>query len=425
MIALASAFLALLTAQSPEAPSNGTSPFDQAAPEPARIVGIQVRGNHTTPDEEVVRLAGIATGQPFTDAILTQAQARLDESHRFRTVEVQRRYQSLTNLSAILLVIVVEERVAVTLRDPHPGPLRALRAHTMWLPVLRFEDGYGVSYGARFSLVDVVGPRSRISVPLTWGGERRATAEFERTFARGPLSRILATGGVWRRENPAFDEGDRRAGATLLAERALTSWMRIGADASTASVSFGSETDRLTTAGVRATVDTRHDPAFPRNAIYATVSWDQLWFDRARDTNRVSADVRGFVGLFGQTVLAVRAQQVRAEQSLPVFEQALLGGTESLRGFKLGFRNGDRLAAGSLELRMPVSSPRNIGRAGIALFADTGAAYDAETTLDRARFDTGVGAGWFLQLPALSFRLDVAHGLGAGTRAHVTLGVTF
>ena len=80
---------------------------------------------------------------------------------------------------------------------------------------------------------------------------------------------------------------------------------------------------------------------------------------------------------------------------------------------------------GTLELRIPISSPRNIGRAGIAIFADSGATYDAHTTLDHAKFDTGIGAGWFLQLPVLSFRIDVAHGLGGSTRAHVTLGVTF
>ena len=70
----------------------------------------------------------------------------------------------------------------------------------MWLPMLRYEDGYGFTYGARVSFVDVLGPRSRLSAPLSWGGERRATAEFERTFDRGPISRILMTGGVWRRE---------------------------------------------------------------------------------------------------------------------------------------------------------------------------------------------------------------------------------
>jgi hemolysin activation/secretion protein len=96
-----------------------------------------------------------------------------------------------------------------------------------------------------------------------------------------------------------------------------------------------------------------------------------------------------------------------------------------LRGFRLGDRYGDRLAAGTVELRMPVSSPRHIGRAGIAIFADSGTIYAAGTRLADARFDTGVGAGWFLQLPVLSFRIDVAHGLGAGTRAHIMLGTSF
>jgi hemolysin activation/secretion protein len=190
-------------------------------------------------------------------------------------------------------------------------------------------------------------------------------------------------------------------------------------------VHFGDTSDTLSTAGVEATVDTRRDPAFPRNAIFASVQWERLWFDHAQDTNRLQADVRGFIGLFRSSVLALRLQQSRAADPLPVFEQALLGGTSSLRGFALGFRSGDRLSAGTLELRMPISSPRNIGRAGIAIFADSAAVYDAHTTLDHAKYDTGIGAGWFLQLPVLSFRLDVAHGLDHGTRGHVTLGVTF
>ena len=395
----------------------------QAAAE--RITGIRVRGNHTTPDADVIALAGAHVGDTFTDETLSTVRQRLDTSGRFRSVDVLKRYESLSDPSAILLVIAVEELAGISIDTPVPGPLRRLRANSMWLPVLRYEDGYGFTYGARMSFVDVIGPRSRVSVPLTWGGERRATAEVERAFERGPLTRIQAAGGVWRRENPSFDIGDRREGVRLLAERALTPWFRVGGTGSLQSVDFGGTSDALRTAGIEATLDTRGDPAFPRNAVYASLGWDRLWFDHATDTNRLSADVRGFLGLFGSSVLAVRVQQIRGAGTLPAFEQPLLGGASSLRGFPLGFRRGDRLAAGTIEVRMPISSPRNIGRAGIAVFADAGAAYDAHTTLDHAKFDTGLGAGWFLQLPVVSFRIDVAHGLGASTRAHVTLGVTF
>ena len=394
-------------------------------PAPAHVAGIRVRGNHTTPDDAVLAIAAVAPGAPFQDDTIATVTARLEASHRFRSVEVLKRFESLSDPSAILLVVVVEEKVAISITDPNPSPVRRLWASTMWQPVLRFEDGYGFTYGARLALVDVLGPHSRLSAPLTWGGERRATAEFERTFERGPFSRIDVGAGVWRRENPAFDTGDTRTGTTVLADRAVTRWFRVGATGSLQSVQFGALDDSMKTAGVEATVDTRRDPAFPRNAVYAAVGWDRLWFDHAADTSRFTADLRGFVGLFGQSVLAVRVQESRAADPLPAFEQALLGGTSSLRGFALGFRSGDRLASGTIELRLPVSSPRHIGRTGIAVFADSGAVYDAHTTLDRADFDTGGGAGWFMQLPMLSFRIDVAHGLGGGTRGHVTLGVSF
>ena len=396
-----------------------------APPVTERITGIRVRGNHTTFDAEIIALAGARVGDEFAADTLAVVKARLEKSDRFRSVDVLKRYESLSDPSAVLVVIVIEERVGISVADPTPGTLRRLRANTMWLPVLRYEDGYGFTYGARVSFVDVLGPRSRLSAPLIWGGERRATAEVERIFERGPLSRIQATGGVWQREHPALDVAGRRAGATLLADRAVTPWFRIGAHFSAQSVHFGDTNDTLRTGGIEATLDTRRDPAFPRNAVYASVGWDRLWFEQAADTSRLTTDIRGFLGLFRQSVLAVRLQQTRAADTLPVFEQPLLGGTSSLRGFPLGFRYGDRMAAGTLEIRLPVSSPRHIGRAGIAVFADSGAVYDAHTTLDHAKFDTGIGAGWFMQLPVLSFRLDVAHGLNAGTRAHLTLGVTF
>ena len=415
MIVAAAIAIALLVQQAPATP----------VPASAHVAGIRVRGNHTTPDDAVMAIAAVPLGSPFQDDTIAIVTARLDASHRFRTVEVLKRFESLSDPSAILLVIVVEEKAAITVTDPDPSPMRKMWASTMWLPVLRFEDGYGFTYGARVALVDVLGPHSRLSAPLTWGGERRATAEFERTFEHGPLSRIDIGGGIWRRENPAFDTGDTRTGMTMLADRAVTPWLRVGATGSLQSVQFGVVDDSLKTAGVEATVDTRRDPAFPRNAVYVSVGWEHLWFDHAVDTSRFTADVRGFIGLFGQTVLALRVQESRAADPLPAFEQALLGGTSSLRGFALGFRSGDRLASGTVELRVPISSPRHFGRTGIAVFADAGTIYDAHTTLDRAEFDTGVGAGWFLQLPVLSFRLDVAHGLGGSTRAHVTLGVSF
>ena len=59
------------------------------------------------------------------------------------------------------------------------------------------------------------------------------------------------------------------------------------------------------------------------------------------------------------------------------------------------------------------------------MFADTGTAYAAQERLGDARWDTSVGAGFFVTATVFSMRLDVAHGIDAGTRVHFTLGIAF
>ena len=424
MIPLAAIAITLGLAQ-PQAPASASACGAQAPPPQECIIEIRVHGNHTTPDAEVLRLAAVEPGQPFTVETLARIRKALDDSGRFRSVDVRKRYTSLSDPSAILLVIVVEERAGIAIDVPNPGPMRTLRAHTMWMPILRSEDGYGLTYGVRVSFVDVLGRRTRLSAPLSWGGERRAAVEIERRFERGPLTRVVGTGGITRREHPTLDIGDRRAGAGIRAERALTSWLQVAGGGGFSDIRFGDVDDRLKTLGGDVVVDTRRDPAFPRNAVYAAVGLQRFWFDSSPDNLRLTVDARGFVGLFGQTVLALRAQHLRATAPLPVYEQALLGGDATLRGFKLGYRSGDRLLAGSAEIRVPLSTPRRLTRLGVAVFADTGTVYGAGDTIDGALWDTGVGAGVFIQAPLIGLRLDVARGLGSGTRVHFSLGTTF
>jgi outer membrane protein assembly factor BamA len=411
MIAAATLVLALL--------------FPPSGPAAERVVAIRVHGNHTTPDAEVLRLAGIELGQAMTATLADEVSTRLERSGRFRAVDVRTRYASLTDLSSVLLVIVVEERAGIAVDVPNPGPMRTLRATTMWLPVLRSEDGYGFIYGARVSFVDLLGPKTRLSTPLTWGGERRASVEVERRFERGPLTRVLASAGTWRREHPALDLGDRRAGASLRGEKAFTSWFQVAGATRVEDIRFGGVDDRLTVVGGDAVVDTRRDPAFPRNAVYAAAGVERLRFDAGGDTTRWTLDGRGYVGLFRQMVLAARASHVRASQPLPVYEQPLLGGDGTVRGFRVGHRYGDRLLAGSAEIRIPLSTPRRLTRLGVAVFVDTGTVYSVRQPLDTAEWDTGVGAGVFIQAPLVGLRVDVARGLGASTRVHFSLGTTF
>ena len=391
---------------------------------PERIVDIRVHGNHTTPDEDILNIAGLKVGDAPTAEQLAAAEARLRDSHRFEAVEVRKRYQSIADPSLILVVVLVDEVAGVSKDNLIPGPAARLRAVTMWLPILRFEDGYGFTYGARTAVIDRIGPRSRLSVPLTWGGERRAALEAERAFDRGPFSVVRGSVALDRRVNPHFDEPDSRREAAIQADRALLTWLRVGADARLAHVGFGGVDALHRAAGAHAVIDTRLDPTFPRNGVLASTAWERIAFEGG-SSGVWSTDLRGYAGLYRGTVLALRARMVRAASPLPPSEQALLGGGDSLRGYRAGFLAGDGLAATSAELRIPLTSPLNIGRFGMKVFVDHGTTWPAGVSLSTRHFEQGIGGGIYFGAALFNGGIDVAQARDGSRRWHFGLGVTF
>lgn len=390
-----------------------------------RIVEVRIHGNHTTPDDVVLSLAGLATNQPFTDQVLQDAEQRLIASGRFDRVDVLKRFRSIEDPSQILAVILVDERAGARPDGGIPGPLGRLIGQSMWAPVLAFEDGYGFTYGARVSLVDPLGPRSRISMPLSWGGERQVAVELERGFGNPVVSRLFGAVSLKRRESPFFEIGDTRRAVSAGAERVLTPWLTAGVHGRFARVAFGDLEESHRALGTRLTLDTRRDPAFPRDAIHAEVEWERLTFDGRGGAHRVSSDVRGYVGLIGSSVLAVRGAIDRASAPLPAYEQRLLGGSATLRGYRAGSAAGDSLATASAELRVPLTSPLSVGRFGVKAFTDVGTVWNSGERLRHQRWSRGVGGGAFLTLTAFTAGLDVAWSESGRARWHVTMGLQF
>jgi outer membrane protein assembly factor BamA len=389
---------------------------------------VRVHGNHTTPDADILAIAGLTVGTAITETTLQEATERLRRSGRFDDVDVRKRYRSLDDPTDILVILLVDEVTGVSEDDLTPGPLKKMRSLGMWLPVVEYADGYGFTYGARFTFVETFGKRSRISVPLTWGGERKAAVEVDRTFLRGPLSRIEAAASINRRVNPHFEIGDTRSEVRARAERALTPWLRVGGGARLTRVRFDRSDDTYIAPGADVTVDTRTDPAFPRNAVHVVTGVEQLRFDGARRATRWTTEARGYVGLLGSSVLALRATSVRSSDPLPAYEQALLGGVPTLRGHEFGYAIGDDLAALSAELRVPLTSPVYMGRFGIKGFLDAGTVYPAGEKLSEQIFARGVGGGAFITWTVIRMGLDVAWpitGPSHKPRWHFGLGVTF
>ena len=398
------------------------------------IAEIRVHGNHTTPDADVVGLSGLKTGDSASDARMAEAQQVLRKSGRFADVDVRRRYRSIDNPSDILVIILVDERAGVSEGDLTPGVGTRIREAAQWLPILNYADGYGMTYGIRVAFADVTGPDSRLSVPLSWGGERRAGVELERSFND---ERTRAGVALWvnRLVNPYFDVPDLRRQVRLEAEQSIVDWLKVGAGARVAHVEFGDDyAARHTAAGAHVTVDTRIDPSFPRNAVHTRIAWERIAIGAdsvgsgsvgTGGVGRWLADARGYVGIGGSAVLALRGQLARADGLLPAAEQPLLGGSDSLRGYPAGHRAGDSLAAVSAEVRLPLNSPLSVSRFGVKGFVDAGTTWASGERLSDQRFERGIGGGVYMGAAAVILDLDVAWPQEGSPRVHFGLGVSF
>jgi outer membrane protein assembly factor BamA len=397
-----------------------------ALAQPAEVIGeVRVHGNHTTPEADILAIAALTPGEPADAARLGEAERRLRESGRFTDIEVRRRFRSIEDPTDILVMLIVDEHDAVTPDAPVPGPLARLRTAGMWLPILGYQDGYGFTYGARASIVDPLGAGSRISVPATWGGERKIGVEVSLPAGAGSRRPDVRLGAaVARRVNPHFDTPDLRRGVSARVERPLRPWLRAGADARVERVSFGVGDAWHRAVGAQLTVDTRVDPSFPRNAVHLVFGWDQIAF-AGGSAGRLSLDARGYAGLPGASVLAVRGAVVRADAPLPPAEQALVGGGSTLRGYRAGHAAGDGLALLSVEARLPLTSPLSVGRFGVKAFVDAAAAWDAGTSLASRRFERGAGAGVYFGAAALAVNVDVGWPESGKPRVHAAVGVSF
>jgi len=404
-----------------------------AAQAPVEVIAeIRVHGNHVSTNDEVVAIAGIKTGAPYTATTLREVGDRLRASGKFDQVEVLKRFASIADPTQVALVLIVNEgAVRIDFEKAPDGEdvARVVRRrgfrNLMYLPILDGEDGYGLTYGLTTSLANVLGARSRISVPLSWGGTRRAALEIEKNFAGGPITRVEVGAGVQRRENPAFEINDDRQKLWARAEKSI-SRVRLGTTAAWDRVTFGAIKEDFWSVGADVALDTRIDPAYPRNAVWLSASADRLMFDAGHSYYRTRLDGRGYLGLIGQTVLVLRAAREGANAAQPRYLQPLLGGWSSLRGFEAGQFNGDIVVTGSAELLVPISSPMSVGKLGLSAFIDSGVAYDHGQRFSDQPRHTGIGGSLWFNATVFRLSFSVAKPRrGGDTRFNFGGGFTF
>lgn len=386
-----------------------------------RVVSVRVHGNHSISDEEILQIAGITIGGPIGDEELAAIESRLSDSGRFDSSEVRKRYQSLTRVDEVVLILLVHER------EP-------LMSKFLFLPIIQGTEEYGLTYGLRSSVVDLLGADERLSIPLTWGGVRRAALELEKSFNDDTLT-LRSGAAILQRENPHYEINDRRYEAWLQVDRRLTSRFRLALRGGWTDVEFGDLDQRFVDYGASIQFDIRPDIAFPRDSVFASAGWQRLDFSAGAvagealperpSVNQFRFELQGYKRLIGQSVLAVRGIYHVADAALPLYEKRFLGGYSTLRGYRTAAFVGDSLAIGSAELRVPLTSPMGFSRAGLSFFYDIGTVWEYGTSLSDSRFRDGVGIGVFLLAAFVQINVDVAYDLEDDVRLHFSSGFRF
>ena len=405
-------------------------------PDPTEILtAIQIHGNVATPDEEIRRLADVQVGTPVAADAVEVVTMRLRATKRFDRVEVLKRYASITDPTQIVMVIIVDEGpVHVELTGDPTAPTRVVRTrgpNFLYLPILSSDDGYGLTYGVRLALPNPAGQGTRLSFPLTWGGDKRAGAEFEKTIGEASVTRVLAGAAISRRTNPYFQKDDDRKGVWARAEREVVHGVRVGATAGWDHVSFGGSDDSVARVGADVILDTRLDLGLPRNAVYARAAWDHLAFSNSR-ARRSELEARGYLGLIRQNILVLRVLRDDSNVPLPPYLQPMIGGMDTVRGFKAGTAVGDTLVAATAEVIIPLTSPLSFGKFGVSVFTDTGTIYNKGERLTDQDWRHGYGGSVWFTAAVVRISVAVAHGVGGqakspvnSTRVHVGGTISF
>lgn len=376
------------------------------------ISEVVIRGNFKIPDETIARLAGIQTGIPAAAVTPEDIKQKLLRSGKFEWVEAAKRYRSLSRTSQVVMVITVKEKPS-------------MKSKFMLFPVVSGSDEYGINYGGQISARDLLGLKEKLSVPLTWGGIRRAAIEGEFNVHNPAVQTLSVAGGISRKENPHYKKDDFRREVQVVMRRRVNRF-DFTIQSGLAGARFDARGATLANVGAGAIFDTRQNADFPRNAVYAGVSYKRLFIlDGGPRYNLYTLDLRGYKAVAGQTIIAGQFLYRGANGRLPDYERPFLGGAGTLRGYEAGAFTGDNMTTASLELRIPMTAPRTIYHAGVDVFIDRGAIYDHGISFGNAKFRHSAGVGGYLLFAGFGLKADLAYNMHDAFRVHFSTGFRF
>jgi outer membrane protein insertion porin family len=135
------------------------------------------------------------------------------------------------------------------------------------------------------------------------------------------------------------------------------------------------------------------------------------------DFNKYIFDGRQYFKVGGKQVLAFRLSAGIADGDVPDASKFIVGGIDTLRGYKDDEFKGNKMFTATVEYRYPIAN-----KVEGVFFTDAGNAWDGTYTLNDLRYS--VGTGLRVNTPLGPIRLDYGYGKEGG-RTHFSFGTQF
>jgi len=389
------------------------------------VEAIKITGNTHTKEYVIRRYIRTKPGETYNEKKVAADVQRLNNLGYFETV---RRYAEAGEAGKVVVVITVVEK--------------------RYTGGASFGGMYGSDYGM-VAFVDVTktnlwGTGQMVAVKGEFGGRKTYEIAYRHPWVMTPETRLSL--GLYDRRivREAFvnpEEGETQS--ILYDERRSGGNMTLGrpvSDRTTIYLSFRSDNvsisdvnaeeeeylssaafqprkvRSITLAGVTDTRDNRFDP---RRGGYQSLSAEFAGAFGGAEFNKYSLDLRRYISVSRRNVLAVRLLAGTVTGDAPYLEQFLVGGAESLRGYRLDRFAGSHMAIVNCEYRFPLT--KNL--LGV-VFVDAGDAWGGDISADpfiqgdtEFSVHTGYGAGIRVKTPIGPLRLDLGFSED-GTETH-------
>lgn len=163
--------------------------------------------------------------------------------------------------------------------------------------------------------------------------------------------------------------------------------------------------------------DTRDNYIYPTEGYKSTLGYEYAGLGGDFSYHKFTIDGSTFRKVGRNQILVFHGSYGHSTDDLPTVSKFMLGGQDTIRGYRDDMFRGNSMVLGNIEYRFPLS--KNFKA---ALFTDFGSAWDSGWTPSKLHGSYGVGV--MLDSPLGLIRVDIGHGT-QGNRVHFNVGGTF